>query len=414
MSAKKKKEYLKKKKLENKTKLKSYHEKPAEAEISKPSKISNKKPIDLRTVHYREPKEVMQRRKEQSYAPFAPLEDPHFYEHDPKDHFVVDLPERPGWDKSMSVQSLNAQEKKYFDKYIDSVLEFGLEKLNRFERNLDVWKQLWRVSEFASMFIVVCDVRFAGFLCPPSLLRSLQKQFPSKPILVLINKCDLVPAEAVEAWKSWFTANYPFVRVGTLKSWGDIRTDSQDVKREKLDETKNLLGTVLSQIMQMAEALDFSLTNHDFRDADYNADSSEEEEVNGLQGNETGKSADEFVISIVGQPNVGKSSVINHFLQNHNKRRVAVSANPGKTKHFQTMFLSSTKRVKIVDCPGLIFPAVNLDLPMQVLCGSYPIAQLREPYSTIGFIAKRVPLWDKYKLKKIYQDEENWSPFEIC
>jgi large subunit GTPase 1 len=40
---------------------------------------------------------------------------------------------------------------------------------------------------------------------------------------------------------------------------------------------------------------------------------------------------------MVGYPNVGKSSVINSLL---NKKKVAVASQPGKTKHYQTLYLT--------------------------------------------------------------------------
>eukprot|EP00494_Astrolonche_serrata_P028401 UN28667 len=83
---------------------------------------------------------------------------------------------------------------------------------------------------------------------------------------------------------------------------------------------------------------------------------------------------------------LGKSSLLNAML---GERKVAVSATPGKTKYFQTHYMSDTKRIKLVDCPGLIFPVIGLDLPFQVLCGLYPIAQLKEPYSTIQWLCER-------------------------
>lgn len=56
---------------------------------------------------------------------------------------------------------------------------------------------------------------------------------------------------------------------------------------------------------------------------------------------------------MVGYPNVGKSSVINSLLQ---KKKVGVASQPGKTKHYQTLFL--TPEILLVDCPGLVFPNV--------------------------------------------------------
>ena len=56
-------------------------------------------------------------------------------------------------------------------------------------------------------------------------------------------------------------------------------------------------------------------------------------------------------IGMVGYPNVGKSSVINVICK---KKLVGVAAQPGKTKHFQTLFIE--KDLLLCDCPGLVFP----------------------------------------------------------
>lgn len=62
-----------------------------------------------------------------------------------------------------------------------------------------------------------------------------------------------------------------------------------------------------------------------------------------------------------GEPNVGKSSTMNALLGAH---RVAVSSHPGRTKHYQTHLL--TKRLMLCDCPGLVFPRLDVALPLQV------------------------------------------------
>lgn len=44
--------------------------------------------------------------------------------------------------------------------------------------------------------------------------------------------------------------------------------------------------------------------------------------------------------------------------------RVAVSCHPGRTKHYQTHFMSN--RMVLCDCPGIVFPRLDVSLPMQV------------------------------------------------
>lgn len=92
------------------------------------------------------------------------------------------------------------------------------------------------------------------------------------------------------------------------------------------------------------------------------------------------------------------------------KKVVSVSRTPGHTKHFQTIYL--TKTVCLCDCPGLVFPSM-VSKQLQILMGSFPIAQVREPYTTVKFLAERVNL---PKLLKIPhpENDDTWSAMDIC
>ena len=59
----------------------------------------------------------------------------------------------------------------------------------------------------------------------------------------------------------------------------------------------------------------------------------------------------QVTVGMVGYPNVGKSSVINVLCE---EKKVGIGETPGKTKHFQTIFLKED--LKLCDCPGLVFP----------------------------------------------------------
>lgn len=92
------------------------------------------------------------------------------------------------------------------------------------------------------------------------------------------------------------------------------------------------------------------------------------------------------------------------------KKVVSVSRTPGHTKHFQTIFL--TKTVCLCDCPGLVFPS-TVPKQLQILMGSFPIAQVSEPYTTIKFLAERIDLPKILKLQ--HQDnDDTWSAMDIC
>lgn len=111
-----------------------------------------------------------------------------------------------------------------------------------------------------------------------------------------------------------------------------------------------------------------------------------------------------LTVGCVGFPNVGKSSLMNALM---GRKVVSVSKTPGHTKHFQTIFL--TNNVRLCDCPGLVFPS-SVPRNIQVLIGSFPIAQLREPFASIQYLAERIDLIKTLNIKV----EGLWSAAEIC
>lgn len=126
-----------------------------------------------------------------------------------------------------------------------------------------------------------------------------------------------------------------------------------------------------------------------------------------------------FTIGTIGHPNVGKSTLINSIL---GRKRVSTSRTPGHTKHFQTIHLS--KDVRLCDCPGLVFPAL-LPKPLQILSGMYKIAQVPDPYTSVNYLAERVPLEKILDLKPLPEDDDDdrkksskqdyeWTTWNIC
>ncbi|NXC42055.1 GNL1 protein, partial [Penelope pileata] len=89
---------------------------------------------------------------------------------------------------------------------------------------------------------------------------------------------------------------------------------------------------------------------------------------------------------------------------------VGVSRAPGRTRYFQTHLLTPT--VRLCDCPGLVFPS-RAPPELQVLAGVYPISQLQEPYSAVGFLAARLPLPDLLQLPPP-SGAAGWTPWAIC
>ena len=99
----------------------------------------------------------------------------------------------------------------------------------------------------------------------------------------------------------------------------------------------------------------------------------------------TGSHPSKLVVGLVGYPNVGKSSTINALI---GEKKVSVSSTPGKTKHFQTINLSSN--ITLCDCPGLVFPQFATTKASMICDGVLPIDQMKEYTGPVTLLIKRI------------------------
>jgi ribosome biogenesis GTPase A len=111
----------------------------------------------------------------------------------------------------------------------------------------------------------------------------------------------------------------------------------------------------------------------------------------------------EAQVGIVGYPNVGKSSVINVLIGatplNHQSKRVATGATPGKTKHFQTIELPPLDGINgqepfamtLCDCPGLVFPQFVSSSAEMLHAGVLNVTQLRDHIPPMRLLCERIP-----------------------
>ena len=131
---------------------------------------------------------------------------------------LIDIPLRPAWSASTTAAALHDQETRAFAAWLSSVYSrYPAERLNHFEHNLEVWRQLWRVCEQSELLLCIVDVRFPLINFPPSLYRFVTGQL-GKGLLLVLNKIDLVPPSAVQAWRLYFQRVYPLLHVVAYSS----------------------------------------------------------------------------------------------------------------------------------------------------------------------------------------------------
>mmetsp|Transcript_8218 Transcript_8218/g.13349 ORF Transcript_8218/g.13349 Transcript_8218/m.13349 type:complete len:578 (-) Transcript_8218:45-1778(-) len=360
----------------------------------------------------------------------------------PLSNVVIDIPARPEWSYAMSLEEVETSERRVFSDWLRGIYErFPANRLNYFEHNIEVWRQLWRVCERSDILLLVADARYPIFQFAPAVYRYVVKEL-RKPLVLVLNKIDLVPQHNLEEWVAYLKALFPALKVVCFTSHpnpdpissseGGEQSHQKRKKRRVsvgVEELLEACGEKLADLLQQKREMAFSgvQTEEEEEEEPENSESEgegeekgddkeeEEEEESDTHHSEHHQHLEDnvpgvpvYTIGTIGYPNVGKSSLINGLM---GKKVVSTSRTPGHTKHFQTITLSPN--VSLCDCPGLVFPALDQSKALQVICGVFPIAQVREPYSAVRFLAERIPLEHTYNLPPP-EDNQPWSPWLIC
>ena len=245
------------------------------------------------------------------------------------------IPRRPHWDSCTTPSELASREASSFLEWRRGIAKLEEDnphlKATPFEKNLEYWRQLWRVVERSDVLVQVVDAR------NPLLYRSIDLEDyvagMGKKNVILLNKADLLTPRERSAWQAWFDGN-----VDAHCIWFSAKESQAEIDSGAASSRR---ASLLEELTNMSER----------------------------------------TIGLVGYPNVGKSSVVNVLLgatkNDHQAQRVSVAATPGHTKHFQTLQLPDKVHV-LCDCPGLVFPSFLSTKAEMILAGVLPVDQSRE------------------------------------
>ncbi|AET38000.1 ribosome biogenesis GTPase LSG1 Ecym_2254 [Eremothecium cymbalariae DBVPG len=311
------------------------------------------------------------------------------------------VPRRPNWDEKTSRFELGRLEK---DGFLDwrrklAALQEDNEDLllTPFERNIEVWRQLWRVIERSDLVVQIVDARDPLLFRSIDLERYVKELDDRKQNMLLVNKADLLTRNQRIIWSkyfisrgisfSFFSARIANEILEMKKELGEDYVHNEDEKQhyEEEEEQDELDGEKVDQeVLEKTKILEIHQLEELFL-----ANAPREPLIQPRPGQEP-----LIQIGLVGYPNVGKSSTINALI---GSKKVSVSSIPGKTKHFQTIRLSS--RVMLCDCPGLVFPNFAYNKGELVCNGVLPIDQLREYIGPCTLVVERIP---KFYLEAVY------------
>ena len=86
--------------------------------------------------------------------------------------------------------------------------------------------------EISDTLLVLADIRHPIFHFPPSLYHYVTKVL-GKPMVLILNKTDLVPSEIVDEWVAYFRTTYPRLKVVAFSNYpreqGDLHLQGLDV-----------------------------------------------------------------------------------------------------------------------------------------------------------------------------------------
>ncbi|KAA8496621.1 Large subunit GTPase 1-like [Porphyridium purpureum] len=386
---------------------------------------------------------------------------------------VLRIPRRPQWDDTTTPEQLELMERNAFLEWRRALAQvedelglashFSRRAFTPFEKNLEIWRQLWRVVERSDVVCQIVDARNPLlYFCEDLATYVSEFMHPAKKYVLLLNKADYLSPDMLGAWADYLRERniefYFFSAVraaeasekdseasdrklsdsasqsssdasdddgeGSDASLAELQSDSNnsshaDAQRNGQNSSQHpaetpvvddnaasgqgekIIGSASNDsesaglVLSLDELLDLfhqwtpshkSEAYAELHRRSRNDDELSENDETALPGKSRNPMESRCVVGMVGYPNVGKSSTINAIM---GSKRVAVSATPGKTKHFQSFVLDD--HVVLCDCPGLVFPNFSTSRADLVCNGVLPIDQMRDPVSPVELIVTRIP-----------------------
>jgi nuclear GTP-binding protein len=209
------------------------------------------------------------------------------------------------------------------------------------------------VLEASDVILEVLDARDpVGCRCL-AIEQFIQGKYPTKKIIVVLNKVDLVPREVVEAWLRHLRLELPAVafKCSTQSQRQNLGQAASNALTPHAP-TAECLGadTLLQLLKNYARNLDIKTS---------------------------------ITVGIIGYPNVGKSSLINSLKRS---KVVGVAASAGSTKSMQEIHLD--KHIKLLDCPGIVFATEGSEADI-ALRNAVRVESLADPIAPVEAIVRR-------------------------
>lgn len=187
-----------------------------------------------------------------------------------------------------------------------------------------IWAELYKVLDSSDVILQVIDARdVPGTRCY-HLENHIKKNAAHKHLILIINKCDLVPSWVTRKWVKILSKDFPTLafHASINKAFG-----------------KGALISLLRQFAKLHSVLlnlcYCSISLHSSHYCNTCMFAQDKRQIS---------------VGVVGYPNTGKSSLINTLAAKKCCRAAPV---PGETKVWQ--YVALMKRIFLIDCPGVVY-----------------------------------------------------------
>ena len=298
----------------------------------------------------------------------------------------LSIPKKPKYKKGMKKDEYIKMEKESFLAWRKALAEEEMKNINKaitpYEKNIEVWKQLWMTVEKGQILFQIVDGRNPLYYRCPDLENYIKEVDTNKEIILIVNKADLMNEDLRKNWADYFkTHNIKYVFFSAVNEIEKMEKGENITESEKIDQSDYRIFTrneLIQYIKEIGETIQ-----------------KEEKSIENNNNKSKNQSNNALMVGFIGYPNVGKSSIINVLMKT---KKAGVANIPGRTKHYQTLFLPeepnlniSSKSICLVDCPGLIFPSFTTSKADMLVNGIYPIDTLSDIYNPIQIIINQIP-----------------------
>ena len=119
-------------------------------------------------------------------------------------HFdELSIPRRPKWDETTTKDELDKMERESFLAWRRGIAMREEARqgnsVTPFEKNIEVWRQLWRVLERSGCVVQIVDARDPMFYLSQDLRKYAEEEL-GKPMMVVVNKSDFLTRGQRKRW----------------------------------------------------------------------------------------------------------------------------------------------------------------------------------------------------------------------